>query len=980
MTNRTEAGAEKSFISTLLPWMIAGALAIVYLVTINHWISFKNIRAVERATGLAWTPDVYTPLFVLVTSPFHWLPASLVPLAMNLFSVVCAFFVLVLLARCVALMPHDRTQRERDRVKDRNGLLTLPSAWLPPVLAVLVFGLQLTFWENATSLSSAIFDLLLFAYAVRCLLEYRIDKRESWLLRAAVVYAAAATDSWVLIALFPFFLASIVWMMGLSFFQLRFVSRLFLCILAGLLFYLYLPLVHHRSNGYFWLPLRQNVMFEFSQVLIAFRHLPHPVQILLILTSIVPVFVIGIRWKSSFGDTSELGVTLATWVLHLANIALLLVCLWAAFDTGFSLRDPAGKFRYVTNGFLINNRDNFLPLYFLSALSIGYLAGYFLLIFKPAIRRGRPVTNSDRFSANSTTAVIYALLVLVPIGLLFKNFPAIRLTNGPMLQNYASALTEKLPSEGVVMSDKPEALILARSWLARSGKSPNLLFLDTHSLKSLAYYRYQTRQHPEEWPQVFTNVPPNADPIIGDFQLAKIVRDMSLKHPIYYLQPSFGYYFEIFYPVPHGLVNELRHFASTNVITPPPLSEAEFAENEAFWKQHDAELDVLAPAVSAPPPDQKPGLRQRWLNKMHIPFEKNATAEYLGDIYSRAVNTWGAAAQRMGRLESAGAHFDQAVQLAPENFIASANLEFNKKLRKGERVPGDDLAGFQERFGNSENWDRILSAGGSFDDPTGCLAEGIVFHRGHLDRQAAQNFQRSLTLAPDGLLARLWLSRVYVVLRKPENALTLVNELKAHSSRFADVSINPADVFQVELAATYVSEAPDQIDHLVRTTLSQKPPDPLLVDTVVQVAAFYRDYTNALLALDKQLQLSPNNLTSLINKGYLELQVSNFNGAIPPLSRAISLAPTNATAIFCRAVSYFETGKLDEAQKDYDVLRQMNPKAYPAYHGLAEVALKKNDTNAAIQWLQLDLTNAPPNSPEANDAADKLKKLRKPSA
>ncbi|HEY1490026.1 MAG TPA: tetratricopeptide repeat protein, partial [Verrucomicrobiae bacterium] len=98
------------------------------------------------------------------------------------------------------------------------------------------------------------------------------------------------------------------------------------------------------------------------------------------------------------------------------------------------------------------------------------------------------------------------------------------------------------------------------------------------------------------------------------------------------------------------------------------------------------------------------------------------------------------------------------------------------------------------------------------------------------------------------------------------------------------------------------------------------------------------------------------------------------------LSRAISLSPTNATAIFCRAVSYFETGKLDEAQKDYELLRQLNPKGYPAYHGLAEVALRKKDTNSALHNYQLDLSNAPPNSPEAVWAVDHLKNLtNKPS-
>src|SRR5690242_17494318 len=115
MTTRTEAGAEKTFASTLLPWIVAGLLAVVYLLSLNHWLSIKNLQAIARVTGQTWTPDVYSPLFSLVTSPFRWLPETVAPLAMNLFSLVCAFFVLVLLARCVALLPQDRTQKQRER-------------------------------------------------------------------------------------------------------------------------------------------------------------------------------------------------------------------------------------------------------------------------------------------------------------------------------------------------------------------------------------------------------------------------------------------------------------------------------------------------------------------------------------------------------------------------------------------------------------------------------------------------------------------------------------------------------------------------------------------------------------------------------------------------------------------------------------------------------------------------------------------------
>lgn len=596
MTNRTEAGAEKSFISTLLPWIIAGALAIVYLLTVNHWISFSNMHAVERSTGHEWRHDVTAPVFVLVISLFHWLPEKSVPLAMNLFSLVCASLVLVLLARCVTLLPSDRTESQRE--KGRSAFASLSSAWIPVVVAVLVCGFQLTFWESATNLTLGMFNLLLFAYSVRCLMEYRLDKRESWLLRAAVIFAAAATNSWLIIALSPFFLASIIWIMGLSFFQLRFISRLFLCFLVGLLFFLYLPLLDLKSGGGFWEPLKQNLATQLFQVNFIYRYLPLYLRFFLLLTSVLPICVISIRWKASFGDSSQLGVTLATWVLHLAHLALLVVCVWAEFDTSFGLRDPAGKYP-----FLSQSRDTFLPLYFLCALSIGYLIGYFLLVFAPLARRGRHITGLDKFLSTVSSGASYTLLVLAPMGLICKNLPAIQFTNGPILQHYAAAMAEKLPAKAVVLSDDAASLVLTRSWLTRAGKDQNYLFLETSSLKHLAYYRFQTRLNTEQWPQVFTNIT-QGDALISDLQLAMILRVIAEKHSVYYLHSTFGYYLDVFHPVPHGLVNELRPYG-TNEFIPPAIVRNRIRRERGFLETARNRTLLAAPQDCPAPTSAK---------------------------------------------------------------------------------------------------------------------------------------------------------------------------------------------------------------------------------------------------------------------------------------------------------------------------------------------------------------------------------------
>ena len=68
------------------------------------------------------------------------------------------------------------------------------------MLAAAVLGLQLTIWEDATTGARELLDLLLCAYVIRCVLEYRLSERDSWLYRAAVVYGAAMTGNWVMVA------------------------------------------------------------------------------------------------------------------------------------------------------------------------------------------------------------------------------------------------------------------------------------------------------------------------------------------------------------------------------------------------------------------------------------------------------------------------------------------------------------------------------------------------------------------------------------------------------------------------------------------------------------------------------------------------------------------------------------------------------------------------------------------------------------
>ena len=133
MANEKRTDPRKNFVPRILPWLLAAAAFVFYWLTLNHWVSLFNLGVVAKTSGWDWEPEFFEPVFFLVTYPFHWLPVAQIPVALNIFSAVCAALTLGLLARSVAILPQDRTDAQRERERSDFSFLTIWSAWLPPV-------------------------------------------------------------------------------------------------------------------------------------------------------------------------------------------------------------------------------------------------------------------------------------------------------------------------------------------------------------------------------------------------------------------------------------------------------------------------------------------------------------------------------------------------------------------------------------------------------------------------------------------------------------------------------------------------------------------------------------------------------------------------------------------------------------------------------------------------------------------------------
>lgn len=956
MTNETGLNRSGRFVTCAVPWLLGGVMLAVYLSTLYHQVTTATLGRLAQVAGWDWGPKYFGPVTYLVTLPVQWLPDHFKLPALNFFAAVCAALTLVLLARSVALLPHDRTNEQRLRETSEFSLLSIRSAWLPPLFAVLVCGLQLSFWERAVEFRSEsyaddgeIFNLLLFAYLVRCLLEYRLDGKDSWFTRFALVYGLSMANNWAMFAFFPLFLIAVIWTKGFDFFHWRFVTRLLICGLAGVLLLLLLPLLdvlQHTTDASYGKIFGEVLRSE----KLALLHLPPDKKSLLVFsfTSIFPVFLISIRWGSSFGDNSPMGVKLATLVFNVGHAFLLLCCLWVCFDPPFSPRETFGLVA-------------FLPLYYLGALSVGYFSGYLLLVFGVGAAKSRyRQAQSASWAGRCVALAVWLLAIVTPVILVARNLPQIQTGRNLAAASgrYFSRVIQTLPPKGaVVMADIEDVAMLfqLQAAQARSGSQADDIFIETSGLSdSWDYLRRLEKKYPQAGfsPALMDT---NADKP-SNLDCIHLLERLSANHEIYYLHPSFGYYFERFYPEFHGVVYQLKICPTNDWLlpaAPPDLMRA----NRAFWKDAWADMELVARVMHEPANPDPPEALRRFVEFAHLPTETNRFAADLGKYYSRALNNWGVELQKSAPpsdtnvWHEAGEAFDLAQQLNPDNSPVRANLEFNQQTLGGMTPGFRPVKELEQKLGSYRQWYDNMNNGGPFDEPNFCVVFGAMLRKGNNFRQAIQQFERQHELMPADPGGSLLIADTLLhVLGHPDMLYYAYpspdrTALAAAKATDETLRLQPKNTNALYLKTwAYV-----QLGAYLQSRSNADASSPTFTDA----------YSNSLQSAAELLSISPNEPNALTLQSLSYMGLSNFNEAIGPLTSLITIS-SNPVAVLNRGICYFRADKFDAAQADYKEVLKSHPEAYQAYYGLGEIAYRTKDFPTARTNYELYESNAPP--------------------
>lgn len=962
-----------NFTPRRLPWLLAAILLAIYLFTLNHWVSVLNLSRVARTCGWIWQPELSNPLVYLITLPFHVVPTAWTPLALNVASALCAALVLGLLARTVALLPQDRTEAQRKREGNVFAFLTTRTSWLPPVLAVAVCGLQFTFWEHATNFTGEMPQLLLFAFVIWLLAEYRIDEREVRLFWAALIYGAGMADNWAMVGFFPIFITALIWIRGFGFFNLGFLSRLILYGLVGILFYFLLPLlatVSAKVPVTFWLATKMELSAQWQVLkLISIGDVRRTLG-LMSLTTVVPILVMSVRWSSSFGDSSRLGRTFANLIFYFVHTIILFICVWVAFDPPFSAQQLGGwPWPQLT-------------LHYLGAIGVGYFTGYLLLVLgkTPSSSRARRQHGARQQALTwnrVAVAGIGTFATLAVIGLLYKNVPQIQGVNDNTLQKYARLVEQHLPQAGgILLADSnngPAREYIVRAALAQTGEEKKFLVLDTQSLEWAPYHRIMHRKYPERWPLVVTASYMGK---LNSRGLVAMMVQLSKTNDIFYLNPSFGYYFESFYLEPHGLVYRLKPRPADTLLTPSPDKNL-VGENEKFWSDaQDSAFYRLEKELSSEETVEPQGLGDQLLARLHIQKEKNPNTLLAGTYYSEALNFWGVQLQRAGDLGPAATNFETALKLNPDNVVAQINLDFNKLLHAGKSSPVDLSTTTSDRFGKYNNWSEVLNANGPFDEPSFCFESGVILAQNSYFQQALEYFTRVRELAPENLATRLWLGQLYVLSRKPDLALEAIHDPLNDPEKFSLTAYNSTELSSITAGAYFQKGQTAEGTRLLESEISRHPDDNQLLTYSAQTYMVHNLYSNALSVINRKLERTPNDLTWLSGKGYVAMQLQAYDKAIATYNVILVLQTNNQEALFNRAVANLQLQKLDAARADYLQLQQTHTNNFPIAYGLGEIAWRQHDTNEAIRNYEIYLAAAPTNTPESITVRDRLVQLK----
>jgi tetratricopeptide (TPR) repeat protein len=831
--------------------------------------------------------------------------------------------------------------------------------------ACAVCGLEFSFWQEATSSCGELLDQLLLAGALWLLFEFNVRQNTRWLDAATIVWGLGMAENWVMLVTFPFFIIGVIWLLRLDFFRWQVILRLAVLGLMGFSIYFVQPMANGLMPHSPW-TLHQAWIASLRQTKNIFLLLYYQfwrghrlLTIAVVIYFLVPTLPLLVRMRDQ-GTHNISGVDrFQIWIYRTLRVGLLVACFWLAFD-------PTTAARQMVQ----HQMGIWMPMLtfdYLNALGVGFLVGNLLLISQPVAARDdyynfRPRFPWARFASPAATVTF----VLIVIGLAARNGPAIWSLNFHPIEEFGSLAVKSLPAgRGVVLCDFPDKLVVFQAALAHNHETADWLTVDTRTLPAVAYRAALERRQPDGW-LTETNRHP-----LTPLETLRLLEQVARTNRLFYLHPSFGYFFERFYLEPTGTIYEMK-LRGKDPLDIPPMSSAATEANEQFW------TDVWNKDLArlAPPSARRSNFEYKMAHYGLIPAPRSQD-RLLADWYSIPLDDWGVNLQKQGHLREAQVRLEQAIRLNTNNLSARITLSCNTNLQAGVKMGLSDVVKVAGQLGNLDRLNLIVSSGGPFDEPTVGYLMGSSFMDHGLLLQAAEQLERVRALTPGALAPELALAEIYNRLQMADRGRPLINHIKEETKNLPANSSLDLDVALVDSYSWLLQTNADNARSVLRAVVAQHPNDPQITGRVLAAYAALGDLTNALRLADAQLARAPDDITSLNTKAMLLMQFGRPAEAVTILDHVLTL--TNLPAIHVnRAFAHLAAKDFALAETDLRELEKSGNASPMVNFGLATVAQNNHDTNQATHYLRLCVTNSPVGSPLWQQATARLQTFEPP--
>jgi tetratricopeptide (TPR) repeat protein len=936
-----------------LPLFVALTAFVLFVGTMGGGVTIDNLPMLAKVAGWDETPMAGQPLLWLLALPLRALPAAWALVFLKLFSAAVAAAILGLLARTVQLLPWDQPWKNASPLTRALPLLT----------AGVVCGLEFGFWQEATTANGEMLDLLLLAAAVWLLREYqfrKLHRNPRWLNAAALVWGIGMAENWLMLLALPLFVAALIRLQRKRFFRWKFILRMAGFGLAGFSVYALPPLVNglapHSpwSFDQAWLASLRQTKHTFELLYYNFWVTHRFLMLGVVVCFLAPTLPLIVRLRDDGMRNKSRVDRLQLWIYRSLRAALLLALLWLAFDPSIG---PQQLVRHEF-GFWMP----MLTFDYLNALGAGFLAGNLLLIAQNAKRRRRArIKIRWREIAGPMAA---GFLAIVLAGLMIRNAPAIVRFNFYPLEKFGDLALQSLPSgRGVMLSDFPQKLGVFQAALARRHREADWLAVDTHKLPTVEYRARLERRLPAGW-LTETNRHP-----LTPLETVRLLETVAQSNRVFYLHPSYGYFFERFYQQPAGTIYEMK-LRGKDPLDVPPMTSAEMDANEKFWNGGwDKDLEPLTPPRTRPPNF----LKQQLLRLGYTPAPR-VQDRVLAEWFSIALDGWAVALQRQGHLPAAQSRLQQALKLNANNASALVSLACNTNLQAKVPMGLADVAKVANQIGNPGRLNVIMDSGGPFDEPTVTYLLGGVFLQAGLLLQSAEEFERVRTLAASAPAPEFALAEIYNRLEMSARARPLIAHLREEIRNQPTNNVLDLDLALLETYSWLLQTNVANASSTLASVVAEHPEDAEVRDRVLGAYVAIGDFTNALRLLETQLAKTPDDVPALNSKAIILVQAGRAAEALPIFDQVLSL--TNLlTARINRAYARLNVNDFAAAERDFSELENTSNAVGMASFGLAEVAEHRQDTNQAVIFLRRCLTNTPAGSPLWRQASAQLQTI-----